>query len=101
MRITRDRKSRKFLLSQERDIKKVLKRFNMKKSKPVSSSFIGHFKLSSKQYLISEKDKEYMKKISYAYAVGSLMYAIIYTKSDITYAVGVISQFLSNPDRKY
>ena len=34
----------------------------------------------------------------YASAVGSLMYAMLCTRPDICYAVGVVSRFQSNPD---
>ena len=38
-----------------------------------------------------------MRRIPYASAVGSLMYAILCTRPDICYAVGVVSRFQSNP----
>ncbi|WJZ95088.1 hypothetical protein VitviT2T_013882 [Vitis vinifera] len=40
-----------------------------------------------------------MRRVPYASVVGSLMYAMVCTRPDITYAVGVISRFLSNPGR--
>ena len=42
-----------------------------------------------------------MKKVSYASAVGSLMYAMVCTRPDIAHAVGVVSRFLSNPGREH
>ncbi|RVW49150.1 Retrovirus-related Pol polyprotein from transposon TNT 1-94 [Vitis vinifera] len=41
-----------------------------------------------------------MDKVSYVLAVGSLMYAMVFTRSDIAYSVGVVSRFLLNPDTK-
>ena len=38
-----------------------------------------------------------MKSVPYASAVGSLMYATVRTRPDITYVVGVMSIYLSNP----
>ena len=38
-----------------------------------------------------------MRRIPYASAVGSLMYAMLRTRPDICYAVGVVSRFQSNP----
>ena len=38
-----------------------------------------------------------MRYIPYASAVGSLMYAMLCTRPDICYAVGVVSRFQSNP----
>ena len=48
MRITHDRKNKRLWLSQERYIEKVLERFQLSNSKPVSSLLTSHFKLSSK-----------------------------------------------------
>ena len=45
MRITRDRKNHKLILSQSEYIEKVLERFNMQNAKPVNTHLIGHFKL--------------------------------------------------------
>ncbi|MCO5556931.1 hypothetical protein L7F22_010486 [Adiantum nelumboides] len=42
-----------------------------------------------------------MAKIPYASACGSLMYAMVATRPDIAYAVGVVSRFMSNPGKKH
>ena len=39
-----------------------------------------------------------MKNIPYASIVGSLMYAQVCTRPDITYVVGVLGRYQSNPD---
>ena len=97
MKITRDQSKRLLWLSREEYIEKILDRFNMYKAKPVSIPLVGQFKLSKKQSPTSEGDKEEMKNVPYSYVVGSLMYAMICTRSDIAYAVSVVSRFLSNP----
>jgi len=94
-------KNGRLWLSQESYIEKVLDRFNMSKAKPVSSPLAGHLKLSSKKSPTSEKENEEMKKVSYASAVGSLMYAMVCTRPDIAHAVGVVSWFLSNPGKEH
>ena len=101
MSITRDRKNGKLWLSQQKYIEKVLERFSMSNSKPVSTPLASHFKLSSQQCPTSEKEKAEMKKIPYASAVGSLMYAMVCTRPDIAHAVGVVSRFLSNPGKEH
>ena len=101
MKISRDRKNEKLWLSQESYIEKVLERFNMSKAKAVCSPLAGHFKLSSKQCPTSEKDMKEMGKVPYASVVGSLMYAMVCTRSDIAHAVGVVSRFLSNPGKEH
>ena len=97
MKITPDGSKKLLWLSQEQYIKKVLERFNMHQAKPVRIPLARPFKLSKKQSPTSEGDKEEMKNVPYSYVVGSLMYAMICTRSDIAYAVSVVSRFLSNP----
>jgi hypothetical protein len=40
---------------------------------------------------------ETMKKISYALAIGSIMYAMICTRPDVSYALSVTSRHQPNP----
>ena len=37
--------------------------------------------------------KEYMKIVPYALAVGSLMYVMLCTRSNICYSVGIVSRY--------
>ena len=101
IRIVRDSSLGLIWLSQDNYIKKVLERFNMAKAKPVNCPLTGHFKLSSSQCPTSDEEKNEMQKIPYASAVGSLMYAMVCTRSDIAHAVGVVSRFLSDPGKEH
>jgi len=40
-----------------------------------------------------------MSRVSYANAVGSLMYAMVYTRPDLVYTVSTISRFMSNSEK--
>ena len=42
-----------------------------------------------------------MTKVPYQSAIGSLMYAMVATRPDIAFAVGVVSRFMSNPGKKH
>ena len=101
IRIVRDRSLELIWLSQENYIKKVLERFNMDKAKPINCLLASHFKLSSSQCPISDEEKKEMQKIPYGSAVGSLMYAMVCTRSDIAHTVGVVSRFLSDPGKEH
>ena len=101
MKISHDQKNRKLWLSQESYIEKVLERFIMSKAKAVCFPLAGHLKLSSKQCPTSKKDMKDMSKVPYASVVGSLMYAMIYTRPDITHAVEVVSRFLTNHGKEH
>ena len=43
------------------------------------------------------REKEQMKRVPYASVVGSLMYAILCTRPDICFTVGMVSRYQSNP----
>ena len=60
------------------------------------SPLVGHFKLTKEQSPKSEKDQVEMSKILYAFAVGSLVYAMMCIMLDIAHAAGVVSRFFSN-----
>ena len=53
--------------------------------------------LSKEQSPKNLEEKELMSKKPYASAVGSLMYAMLCTRPDICYAVGVVSRYQSDP----
>eukprot|EP00253_Pinus_taeda_P016872 PITA_16872 len=101
MRITRDKENRKLTLSQNEYIQKVLKRFNMHNAKPISTPFASHFKISKEMGPKTQEDMDYMSKVPYASAVGSLMYAMVYTRLDIAHAVGVVSRYMNNPGKEH
>ena len=50
-------------------------------------------KLSKMQCPRNNMEREQMKKIPYASAVGSLMYAQTYTRLDISFAVGMLGRY--------
>lgn len=101
MNIIRDRKKRELRLSQEKYILKILERFNMKNAKSVSTPLADHFKLSSAMCPKIDEEKEYMKRIPYSSAVGSLMNAMTCTHPNIAQALAVVSRFMSNPGKQH
>ena len=85
MEISKDRMRGKLCLTQKQFLKKVLQRFGMNgDSKPVSTPLASHLKLSKLLSLKTDEEQAYMSKVSYANAVGSLMYAIVCTRPDIS-----------------
>ena len=67
----------------------------------VSSPLASNFKLTSRHNPSTDKEKEDMRRVPYASAVGSLMYVMVCTRPDIAYAVGVVNRFLSNIGRQH
>src|ERR1044072_5592756 len=86
MEILRDRSAKKLWLSQKKYIEDVLKRFDMRRSKPVSTPLANHFKLSLENSPKTEVEHKTMSKIPYGNVVGCLMYAMVCTRPDLAQA---------------
>jgi len=97
IQIFRDRKNKQLALSQASYIDKVMDRFAMQNSKKGYLPFRHGVSLSKEQSPKTPQEEEDMSRVPYASAVGSLMYAMLCTRPDICYAVGVVSRFQSNP----
>ncbi|GAA0162525.1 transmembrane signal receptor [Lithospermum erythrorhizon] len=101
MEIRRLRTNQKLFLSQKGYIELVIERFGMKSAKPVVTPLAPYLRLSGKQSPTTVEDKAYMANVPYNSAVGSLMYAMVCTRSDISQAVSVVSRFMANPGKAH
>nr|AAL75759.1 Putative pol polyprotein [Oryza sativa Japonica Group]AAL91607.1 Putative pol polyprotein [Oryza sativa Japonica Group]AAP51772.1 retrotransposon protein, putative, Ty1-copia subclass [Oryza sativa Japonica Group] len=101
MEITRDRNSGLLFLSQQSYIKNVLQRFNMHDAKLVSIPIAPHFKLSVLQCASTDEDVEYMSRVPYSSAVGSLMYAMVCSRPDLSHAMSLVSRYMANPGKEH
>nr|GEV36617.1 retrovirus-related Pol polyprotein from transposon TNT 1-94 [Tanacetum cinerariifolium] len=63
-----------------------------KQTKRVSTPPASQFMISSAMSRKNDAERAYMEKVPYANAVGSLMYAMICTRPDISHAVGMVSR---------
>ena len=97
IRIYRDRSRRLIGLNQSAYIDKILKRFKMENSKkglvPIQRGTI----LSTSQSPSSKVEQERMSGIPYASAIGSIMYAMICTRPDVSCALSMTSRYQQNP----
>ena len=82
-------------------IDKVLERFSMQNSKKGLLSFRNGVPLSDDQRSKTLEEENMMRQIPYASAVRSFMYAMLCTRLDICYLVGIVSQYQSNPGPKH
>jgi len=97
MDIMRDRNKGELFLSQKGYLRKVVERFRMKDSKVVGTPLGHHTKLSIKQCPQSNEEKSKMEGTPYASGVGSIMYGMVCSRPDLSYAISVISRFMANP----
>ena len=99
--LIRNRKNGILVLSQQRYIKKVLERFKMGRSKPILTPLPAHFRLSSQQCPKTDADRAEISSIPYSSAVGCLMYAIVLTRPNMSYAVSVVSRYMADPGKEH
>jgi hypothetical protein len=101
IKIYRDR-SRKLLgLSQSTYIDKVLKRFSMQESKKGFLPMSHGVSLSKTGCPSNQIEMDRMSKIPYASAIGSIMYAMLCTRPDVSYALSMTSRYQSNPGESH
>ncbi|KAL0875998.1 hypothetical protein Bca101_025703 [Brassica carinata] len=94
MDIERDRVGGVLKLSQSRYLKKILQVFRMGEAKSVSTPIGAQFKLVA----LKEGEQGFEgsdTEVPYANAVGSIMYAMISTRPDLAFGVGLVSRFMS------
>jgi hypothetical protein len=73
----------------------------MQNEKPVSTPLASHFKLTKEMCPKTREEIEYMSRVPYSSAVGSLMYAMVCTRPDIAHAVGVVRRYMDNPGKEH
>jgi hypothetical protein len=81
------------ILTQTQYLTRILNRFGMTDCKPVHTPMDTHTKLSC----LPENESYPEIKAVYQNIVGSLMYAAITTRPDISFAIQTLSQFNTNP----
>jgi hypothetical protein len=57
--------------------------------------------LKNSFFVVNALVQEQMKNISYASAIGSLLYAQVCTRPDIAMAVGMLGRYQSNPEMEH
>jgi hypothetical protein len=96
IKIYRDRSKRLIGLRQDAYIDKILNQFNMQDSKKGFFPMLHGITLRKKQYPMDPDEQERMRVIPYASAIGSIMYAMICTRPDVSYALSATSRYQSN-----
>ncbi len=96
MEVERDRAQHLLYINQIGYLKEIFKRFRMEDCKAIGVPLDPKIKLKKNV----NKDDE-MVKVLYQQAMGSLMYAMLCTRSDLAYPISVVSQHMVNPSLEH
>ena len=96
LKIYRDRSRCLIGLSQSTYLDKFLKEFKMDQSKKGFLPVLQGVKLSQTQSPTTAEDTKKMKVIPHASAIGSIMYAMLYTRLDVCPAISLAGRCQSN-----
>ncbi|CAM8965759.1 unnamed protein product [Rhodiola kirilowii] len=97
MVIDRDRSKRFLKLHQRPYVEKIVSKFSSLDCKPVQVPLAPHFILSKSQSPKSDIECAKIENVPYANAIGSVMYAMISSRPDLSYDISLLSRFMSNP----
>ena len=101
IKVTCDRKSGCIELLQRTYINQLLKHFSLQDAKPATTPLLSGTCLTQDNSLTTDEEKLDMANVLYTHLVGALMYTAIGSQPNITFAVGALSHFLSNPGRHH
>ena len=96
MKIYKDISKRLLGLSQSKYINRVLKRFRMSESKKGFVPIRYGIQLSKSMYPRIKAEMICMDKIPYVSVIGSIMYAMLCTRPDVSYALSVTRRYQSD-----
>lgn len=91
MEVSRDRAKRTIEVTQKAYVELMLKRFNMADCKPVGTPAEGYL----------QRDIDSVPSRDYMCLVGSLLYAAMVTRPDITYAVQALGRHLQSSNEEH
>lgn len=94
MMITRDRLKGVLKINQEGYLEKLVSKFNMAECKSMNVPMAGHFQLSMSHTM--DEEKKEMEGVPYTQVVGSIMFSMVSTRPNLSFAISVLNWFISN-----
>ena len=102
MRISRDRKARTIMLDQELYVTKALEKYGLAECKPVITPEVtGHRDTDESASRLSDQLLQQTDQQRYMEITGTLMYASISTRPDISHAVHRLASHMQAPTRQH
>jgi len=98
MEIVRDTVKGKVSLTQKTYLQKVLQKFDIWcETKSLNTPLVAHFKLLINMSLKTDDEREYVSRSMRT--MGSLMYAMVCTRPDLSQAVSMVSRYMHHPGK--
>jgi hypothetical protein len=97
IKVTWDRDNRTISLSQTTYIESILERYALTSARAYAMPMVPRVLYSRDQSPSTPQEADRMRNVPYREAIGSLMYASLMTRPDITFGVVTLLQFLDNP----
>lgn len=97
MNIFRDKVKKNLFLSQGNSLEKVLQKFNMIGCRAIDTTLGQHFKLTSEQSPRSQQERDEMRTVPYANAIGSILYSMVCSRPDLAFVVSMMGRFTADP----
>ena len=101
IQILYDRLSDILRLSHQTYIERILKRINMQSCSSGKAPIVKSDRFSKGQCPHNDIEREHMKAVPYSSVVGILMYAQVCTRLDISFVVGMLGRYLSDPGQSH
>jgi hypothetical protein len=96
MRVQRDRGDKTMSISQPKYLEGIVKRFGMENCKPAATPMEPNARFTK-----LEPGEPCVEKQQYQATIGCLTYAMTSTRPDLASAVGMLSQYMSNPGEQH
>ena len=91
--IHRDRRNGVLALSQKAYLEKILKKYGMHMRKPTLTPIVKGDSFGKHQCPKNKCELEQMKAVPYASAVGSLQYAQVCIRPELSFVTGVLARY--------
>jgi hypothetical protein len=101
MKIKKEQANMKLWFNQRKYVETILQSFNTQECTLVKVPIPIGVRLSTNQCHQTQEEIENISRVPYANFVGSLIYAMVYTRPDIDHEVEALSRYMSKPGNKY
>jgi hypothetical protein len=101
MKLVRDRVARTITLTHQRYLDALLTEYHMADCKPAETPEEFGCQLTKQSIPLTHAEQQQMEATPYSALVGSLLYAAIHTRPDISHACSILTRYLQYPNQSH